>query len=275
MSKIGRNDPCWCGSGKKYKQCHLVADEAAQTERRRLKQAGDTLLPRVVQLAQEHAEAIPAAFALFWNNKYSLDQMASLDELEGRGAERFLTWFAFDYPLEDGRTLVEQLAAGREDVPLSTEEQQVLAGWQDARLEPFVIVQANRGRDMTVRQLLGDAEHTIEDQAASRRVEPGEVLIVHLLPLAERRYIGGAAAHLTPDTAEPLAAFAGLHLQALQNEQPGATYTDLLRIRSYVLNHLVMELPVEEPDPTVFDKILQQTMQALELADDQRPATDS
>lgn len=26
--KIGRNDPCWCGSGKKYKKCHLTADEA-------------------------------------------------------------------------------------------------------------------------------------------------------------------------------------------------------------------------------------------------------
>src|SRR5262249_21993767 len=25
--KIGRNDPCWCGSGKKYKKCHLDADE--------------------------------------------------------------------------------------------------------------------------------------------------------------------------------------------------------------------------------------------------------
>jgi SEC-C motif len=24
----GRNDPCHCGSGKKYKQCHLAADEA-------------------------------------------------------------------------------------------------------------------------------------------------------------------------------------------------------------------------------------------------------
>ena len=24
--KIGRNDPCWCGSGKKYKKCHLDAD---------------------------------------------------------------------------------------------------------------------------------------------------------------------------------------------------------------------------------------------------------
>ena len=21
-AKLGRNDPCWCGSGKKYKRCH-------------------------------------------------------------------------------------------------------------------------------------------------------------------------------------------------------------------------------------------------------------
>jgi|APSaa5957512622_1039677.scaffolds.fasta_scaffold05822_8 hypothetical protein len=24
---IGRNDPCWCGSNKKYKRCHLHSDE--------------------------------------------------------------------------------------------------------------------------------------------------------------------------------------------------------------------------------------------------------
>ena len=27
LKKIGRNDPCWCGSGKKYKDCHLALDE--------------------------------------------------------------------------------------------------------------------------------------------------------------------------------------------------------------------------------------------------------
>ena len=27
MQKIGRNDPCWCGSGKKYKTCHMAFDE--------------------------------------------------------------------------------------------------------------------------------------------------------------------------------------------------------------------------------------------------------
>jgi hypothetical protein len=32
---LGRNDPCHCGSGKKYKQCHLAADEAKAREARR------------------------------------------------------------------------------------------------------------------------------------------------------------------------------------------------------------------------------------------------
>ena len=29
--KIGRNDPCHCGSGNKYKKCHLPTDEAARS----------------------------------------------------------------------------------------------------------------------------------------------------------------------------------------------------------------------------------------------------
>jgi hypothetical protein len=32
--KLGRNDPCHCGSGRKYKQCHLEKDEAAEREAR-------------------------------------------------------------------------------------------------------------------------------------------------------------------------------------------------------------------------------------------------
>ncbi len=29
--KIGRNDPCHCGSGQKYKKCHLPKDDAARS----------------------------------------------------------------------------------------------------------------------------------------------------------------------------------------------------------------------------------------------------
>jgi tetratricopeptide (TPR) repeat protein len=33
MAKPGRNDPCPCGSGNKYKKCCLTKDEAAERER--------------------------------------------------------------------------------------------------------------------------------------------------------------------------------------------------------------------------------------------------
>jgi len=30
MVSLGRNEPCHCGSGKKYKKCHLAKDEVAE-----------------------------------------------------------------------------------------------------------------------------------------------------------------------------------------------------------------------------------------------------
>ena len=105
MPKIGRNDPCPCGSGKKYKQCHLPIEEAAAAEQLRLRRSVDTLLPKVILAAQAQVGAIPAAFDRFWDGKYTAAQLQELDDLEGRGGERFLTWFAFDYPLDNDGNL--------------------------------------------------------------------------------------------------------------------------------------------------------------------------
>jgi hypothetical protein len=33
VAKVGRNDPCPCGSGKKYKQCHMRQDQAKASGR--------------------------------------------------------------------------------------------------------------------------------------------------------------------------------------------------------------------------------------------------
>ncbi len=42
---MGRNDPCHCGSGKKYKQCHLAADEAKARDAR-AKESAQAPAPR-------------------------------------------------------------------------------------------------------------------------------------------------------------------------------------------------------------------------------------
>jgi Tfp pilus assembly protein PilF len=63
MKKIGRNDPCPCGSGKKYKQCCASLEEVqvARTH------AVDTSIPKAIQAALEHHQAgrLPQAEAIY------------------------------------------------------------------------------------------------------------------------------------------------------------------------------------------------------------------
>lgn len=265
MAKIGRNDPCPCGSGKKYKQCHLPIEEAAQAAQRRLWQAQDGLMGKIIEAAQAQTDAIPVALARFWDGKYTADQLSELDDLEDRGAERFLTWFAFDYVLDDGKTLVERLAAAPDALELSDEEQQLLPAWTDVRLRPYAVADIHAGTDFQVIDMLDEQRYNIEDHAVSRRVEPDEVLIVHLLPVGNTHAIGGAAAHLTADTRLKLREFVELHLEAFQRDHADAPWADLIRERSEVLNHFVMALPTEAPNPSLIDTFLLRTRVALRL----------
>jgi len=57
MAKIGRNDPCHCNSGKKYKKCCMASDEAAALAARPVQPAAEPSRPRSwVSLFQEHDE---------------------------------------------------------------------------------------------------------------------------------------------------------------------------------------------------------------------------
>ena len=266
MAKIGRNDPCPCGSGKKYKQCHLPLEEAAQAEQLRLRRALDTLLPKVVAAAEEQTEAIPAAFERFWNGKYELDRLPELDDIEGRGAERFLTWFAFDFALDDGSTLVQRLASGAIEVDLTPEERELLSVWAPVRLGAYVTNEIHKAQSLRVADIADGRELEITDHAASRRVLLNEVLVAHLVPAGKTHFFAGAAAHLTEDTRDKLREFLDLHLEAFQRDQPGAGYPDLMAAHSEILNHFVMQLPVEEPNPTMLENIIEQTRISLKLA---------
>jgi tetratricopeptide (TPR) repeat protein len=57
MAKIGRNDPCACGSGKKYKKCCMASDEAAALAARTAQPAAVAARqPSLASYFQEHDE---------------------------------------------------------------------------------------------------------------------------------------------------------------------------------------------------------------------------
>ncbi len=53
MEKLGRNDPCLCGSGKKYKQCCMNADLIQATQMQSLKQTISADVARAISLHQQ------------------------------------------------------------------------------------------------------------------------------------------------------------------------------------------------------------------------------
>ncbi len=54
---MDRNDPCWCGSGKKYKKCHLNFDEKL----RHLELNGEEVPPREIIKTKEDIEGMKRA----------------------------------------------------------------------------------------------------------------------------------------------------------------------------------------------------------------------
>lgn len=60
MKLLDRNAPCWCGSGKKYKQCHARFDEKLKT----MEDAGHIIPPRDIIKTPEQIEKIKESCAI-------------------------------------------------------------------------------------------------------------------------------------------------------------------------------------------------------------------
>lgn len=88
MPKIGRNDPCPCGSGKKYKQCCLAKDQA---DERAVLQANEA---RQAAIHQESLQALHESQALdaASNAVIQMIRQGRLDEAE-RAAQDLLVHY--------------------------------------------------------------------------------------------------------------------------------------------------------------------------------------
>lgn len=93
MTKLSRNDMCWCGSGKKYKRCHLQQDEKLST----LENEGLIVPPREIIKTEEQIEGIRKSCKV---TKKVLDMVAEKIK-EGITTEDINTW-VHEYTLKLG-----------------------------------------------------------------------------------------------------------------------------------------------------------------------------
>jgi hypothetical protein len=174
-SGLGRNHPCWCGSGRKYKVCHLHREQLPLAERAAWlyqKAAADLLDGPSGPLLMEAAEAR----ARYWDAPDALV----------RAIEDGL---AADAVLFEGGAFAEFLAVRGSLLP---EDELLLAEqWLLVERSVYEVVSVRRGEGMTLRDVRTGDVHEVRERAGSRQVKVGELYCARVVPAGETMQIFG------------------------------------------------------------------------------------
>lgn len=269
--KVGRNDPCPCGSGKKYKRCCMARDKAAQAERLAWERAAQDMRVALIGFAKEKAfiRDLAAGLGLFWQDRYATDtiHMMSVDE-----SLRFFDWFAHDYrlqyasPPEDldpappGKRLIEVYREQVSDA-LSDKEAAILDGWIESLPgSAFVLEEADPEQGTVVLDdlFLPGRKLTVHDAAAVRHGEVGQILLARPLPEHQSVRLAGATVVLPASEKEGLqAAVAEALEEYVHVVEPAGEISEVdfrarfLRDRAYLLTHYALEWAEREGRPAV------------------------
>jgi hypothetical protein len=256
--KIGRNDPCYCGSGRKFKNCHLKIEQEQAKEDRAWESAARFLRRDLLAFAREErfAESFAAGIALFFNNYYTIETAAEMSEPEGL---RFFDWFTYDATPDDRPRLIKVYYHEKAEL-MDEKERAVLDGWLTA--EPacayvLVDVTGEGKRTLHLENLFDGRVQVVNDSGGPGRAECGDVLIARLLPFRDEIRMSGATGYLPADEATGLKPFVNAAWEAYQNQQPGLDWGGFLRRHSHLFAHYELQAakdagrpPVARLDPT-------------------------
>jgi hypothetical protein len=239
MTNIGRNDPCYCGSGKKYKKCHMPLDQGKEREQRASKQAVQWLGRNLMAFARDErfAEGFAKALPFYWNDLYTIENAEEMSQDE---ALRFFDWFVFDYDQEDGSRLLNVYQAEKRE-ELSEVQQKVLDSWLDAGPSGAYELVAYEGQTLQLRDYWTGEEYEVYEPGGRGLVEIGEIVLTRLVPVLERLEFSTTAAYLPADEIADLKEKLEAAQTADSEQHPDASPTDVLRRHNHLIIHHALE----------------------------------
>lgn len=196
MEKPGRNDPCYCGSGRKYKQCHMPADLAAERDQRAWNDAARSLRADLLEFAddQRFDEAAATAVSDYWNGLYTAETLPLMSVSE---AERFFDWFAFDYTLPSGGRVAE--AYRREQGELPSPRRELLDQWVDARPMSGYELLGYERQMLRLRDMVSGELFDVFEPAGHGDAPLGAIILGRIVPVQDRLEFFTLPAYIPPE----------------------------------------------------------------------------
>ena len=251
MTKIGRNDPCPCGSGKKYKHCCLRRETAAKSEFISRDRAWETMMDKLLDFSREarFASELESAFDLYWNRSYSLENVEALNPMQ---IMSFLNWYAHDYRTSaDSQRLVDVFLTERGST-LSEQELELLEAARNSRYSAYEIMDIERGKTVTLLDVFQDLEHELQYSSVPEGITVGQLLLGRLIAVGDSHRFSWITTVVPPEVEDDLKAYIREMLEKYQEDHFQASWKEFLRERSYLFNHFMLEARGELPPPKVF-----------------------
>jgi len=245
MSKIGRNDPCPCGSGKKYKKCCLRKEQAAsplskhpsKSHHDRCVGILDSLQDRIMRFAENAGYFKEIKPAQLYYLAYIDPQGPS--ELDENEFVAFIEWFVHDYEMpEEGRTIAQLYLASQPTLP--AEEMQVLRQYQESYISVYRIGEVQPGQGFQAKDLFSEEEFFLSDETLSHRAKPGYIIITRLTEVMGEYHASPAVGLCEGKVWPALERNIQAALQEFQNESPDAGMQRFLKERGFILNSLLL-----------------------------------
>jgi hypothetical protein len=186
----------------------MAADRAAEQEERQRTDAARFLRRDFLAFARDERfhEALAVALPLYWNNYYDL---TTADEMSQTEAFRFFDWFLFDYRPDDQPRLIELYRQERHG-DLAEIQQLVLDEWLEAPPADAYYLDGYEGQQLHLRHFVSGETLTVFEPGGHGGVEPGDVVLARLVPVAGHLEFSVTAAYLPQaeiaDLAEKVAA---------------------------------------------------------------------
>jgi SEC-C motif len=193
--KLGRNDPCPCGSGKKYKHCCLKAEQTKAADSR-----ADAINKAVQWLLGKHDKAVWAAIDDCFFGGLDDDEYACLQELP-EDDYGMVMLYAMEWLLADGVILIKgeefrvaDMLFGKGGPLLSAEQRQWLEALTAMPLRLYEITEVNPGSSLTLCDVLLPDRPTVlvYEQAGSQMAIPYDLIGARVVPVDGHYELSGA-----------------------------------------------------------------------------------
>lgn len=178
MAKVGRNDPCPCGSGKKYKKC-----------------CGKNNVVSLHQLIEKDVHELTQKIITYAFEKHHesftdlLDEHFDKYDIPDDAADLFAffvgNWLIFSTPIEKGRTIISYYIEENRDKVTRPLLKESLLHWEKARPTVARIQQINRSDEIILQPIDSHELFTVQIFEKDRQLEEDSLVIGILVPLGD------------------------------------------------------------------------------------------